>query len=480
MVKAFVITIFTLRFLSLGQSRMATSERSETATHSFPAVVAGTMWQAVNEMAWKLGTWVMLTAMRVIKCIVVTSIRIAIGAMTFAMVAAVVLVLGMFEVTKEATTEGMRILLCQHEVAAPATLAWLLVSETWGTLTAPTQAPEHMSKRVRKERAIKVRMIATRRQHIKAATTQSTCMTKIAARSACCRGTTAARTASVACDSVNRWNYETTVRATVGTIRAMRIINGMCDATTRATCGMAATLTTAVTALIISNALVIKALAQMTYELATNRIKSMSNWNRAVSGAEEQEQCHDGRAPSKARTVIRRNKTMTRAMTWLMIFLLSCAMKAADASVHSTQLVAMESIVISCKATSLSDGQSEAACHRCDADSCTTAVDNCSTRCITNSLMDYIEPPTPVDVSVKGIGGNSSATHVGTVKWSIADDAGVEHDWIIPQTCFNPQSPCRLLSPQHWAQSRKQGRTTKCVTHHGMTRLSSSGSGAST
>jgi hypothetical protein len=44
------------------------------------------------------------------------------------------------------------------------------------------------------------------------------------------------------------------------------------------------------------------------------------------------------------------------------------------------------------------------------------AVDNCSSRCITNCLSDFITPPTPVDVSVRSIGGCVTASFIGTVK----------------------------------------------------------------
>ena len=43
---------------------------------------------------------------------------------------------------------------------------------------------------------------------------------------------------------------------------------------------------------------------------------------------------------------------------------------------------------------------------------------------------------------------------MGTIKWDIEDDEGVTHTHIIPNSYYVKQSQMRLLSPQHWAQSR--------------------------
>jgi hypothetical protein len=90
--------------------------------------------------------------------------------------------------------------------------------------------------------------------------------------------------------------------------------------------------------------------------------------------------------------------------------------------------------------------------HGYDSDSYWIAVDNCCSRCITNSLTDFVKPPTRVNVSVRGIGGSVTASLMGTVKWAIEDDDGVVHTFLIHNTYFNAASPYRLLSPQHMAQ----------------------------
>jgi hypothetical protein len=41
---------------------------------------------------------------------------------------------------------------------------------------------------------------------------------------------------------------------------------------------------------------------------------------------------------------------------------------------------------------------------------------------------------------------------MGTVKWSIEDDEGVVHSFLLPNTYYNADSPYRLLSPQHMSQ----------------------------
>jgi hypothetical protein len=92
--------------------------------------------------------------------------------------------------------------------------------------------------------------------------------------------------------------------------------------------------------------------------------------------------------------------------------------------------------------------------HYYDSDSFLIAIDNCSSRCITNCMTDYVEPPIRVKVKVNGIGGAVIATHKGTVKWAVEDDHGRRHTWLIPDTYFHESTPYRLLSPQHWAQTQ--------------------------
>jgi Reverse transcriptase (RNA-dependent DNA polymerase) len=90
--------------------------------------------------------------------------------------------------------------------------------------------------------------------------------------------------------------------------------------------------------------------------------------------------------------------------------------------------------------------------HRYDSDSKLMAIDNCCSKCITNDLNDYIEPPAKVNTRVQGIGGTITATLCGTVRWEIEDDNGVVHQQTIPGTYYNPNSEYKLYSPQHVAQ----------------------------
>ncbi|CAB9529714.1 unknown protein (Partial), partial [Seminavis robusta] len=107
--------------------------------------------------------------------------------------------------------------------------------------------------------------------------------------------------------------------------------------------------------------------------------------------------------------------------------------------------------------------------HQYDADSVLIAIDNCSSRCITNSMKDFIEDPVRVNVKVQGIGGSVTATYRGTVRWSIEDDNGRVHHFVIPHTYYNPSTPYRLLSPQHWARVASDNspnkRGTWCATY---------------
>ena len=90
-----------------------------------------------------------------------------------------------------------------------------------------------------------------------------------------------------------------------------------------------------------------------------------------------------------------------------------------------------------------------------DSDSYLIAIDNCSSRCMTNSLSDFITPPKRTNIKVRGIWGSVTASHVGTALWKVEDDHSKVHAWLIPNTVCNPQIPFRLLSPQHWAQEHE-------------------------
>jgi hypothetical protein len=88
-----------------------------------------------------------------------------------------------------------------------------------------------------------------------------------------------------------------------------------------------------------------------------------------------------------------------------------------------------------------------------DSDSKEIAIDNCSSRCLTNSRHDFL-PGTvrKCNLAVIGVGGQVKCSIKGTVSWTIEDDLGRAHDIIIPDTPLCLSLPHRLLSPQHWAQ----------------------------
>ena len=88
-----------------------------------------------------------------------------------------------------------------------------------------------------------------------------------------------------------------------------------------------------------------------------------------------------------------------------------------------------------------------------DTDSYMIAIDNCCSYSMSNRQDDFVGQLSSCNVSIKGIGGEHSIRECGTVKWTIADDDGRYHDILIPATYYNPKSPYRLLSLQHWAKT---------------------------
>jgi len=101
-----------------------------------------------------------------------------------------------------------------------------------------------------------------------------------------------------------------------------------------------------------------------------------------------------------------------------------------------------------------------------DTDSFDILIDNCCSHTLTNDINDYIEPPAKLSVRIRGYNGNTNSTKVETVKWKIKDDNGKIHNFILPNTYYSSSVETRLLSPPHWAQTRKKGRDSYCITYH--------------
>ena len=90
-----------------------------------------------------------------------------------------------------------------------------------------------------------------------------------------------------------------------------------------------------------------------------------------------------------------------------------------------------------------------------DTDSQLVGVDNRCSACITSVRADIPGEIVACNRSIRGFGGAKVwNVWMGTIKWDIEGDEGVTHTHIIPKSYYVPQGHVRLLSPQHWAQSR--------------------------
>jgi hypothetical protein len=108
-----------------------------------------------------------------------------------------------------------------------------------------------------------------------------------------------------------------------------------------------------------------------------------------------------------------------------------------------------------------------------DSDSFWMAVDNCCSACISNCIDDFVGPTREIIAKVKGIGGvQVMATRKGTLKWTIMDDDGKVHTFLIKDSFYHENSPYRLLSPQHLAQTcYDDDRGTWCGTYRNCVEL---------
>ena len=93
---------------------------------------------------------------------------------------------------------------------------------------------------------------------------------------------------------------------------------------------------------------------------------------------------------------------------------------------------------------------------RMDTDSVPIGIDNFCSLCISHVPEDFVGNLIPSNRKIKGFGGIlSPIIQVGTLLWRWNDDQGQEHKFLIPNSLYIPSGKYRLLSPQHWAQTRQ-------------------------
>jgi hypothetical protein len=96
-----------------------------------------------------------------------------------------------------------------------------------------------------------------------------------------------------------------------------------------------------------------------------------------------------------------------------------------------------------------------------DTDSFDILVGNGASRSMKNNRKDFIDTPCLVCTIIEGYSGTSEASLIGTVRWTIADDQGLEHNVILPNTILDEKVKKRMLSPQHWSQTANDHYPTK-------------------
>ena len=104
---------------------------------------------------------------------------------------------------------------------------------------------------------------------------------------------------------------------------------------------------------------------------------------------------------------------------------------------------------------------------RFDTDAKPIGVDNRCSACISPYIEDFIGPLEDSNKTIKGFAGaRTDNPKRGTLRWQWADDLGKKHTFEIPNSYYVPSCELRLLSPQHWAQTRNAAdrETTRCIT----------------
>ena len=94
-------------------------------------------------------------------------------------------------------------------------------------------------------------------------------------------------------------------------------------------------------------------------------------------------------------------------------------------------------------------------------------VDNRCSACISPYVEDFIGRLEDMNKTIKGFAGvQTNNPKTGTLCWQWLDDTGRMHTFEIPNSYYVPECEQRLLSPQHWAQTRSAAdrATTRCIT----------------
>ena len=101
-----------------------------------------------------------------------------------------------------------------------------------------------------------------------------------------------------------------------------------------------------------------------------------------------------------------------------------------------------------------------------DTDTKPIGVDNHCSACISPYIEDCIGPLEDTNKTIKGFAGaRTNNPKIGTLHWQWSDDSGKIHTFEIPNSYYVPSCELRLLSPQHWAQTRNpvDQETTRCI-----------------
>ena len=91
-----------------------------------------------------------------------------------------------------------------------------------------------------------------------------------------------------------------------------------------------------------------------------------------------------------------------------------------------------------------------------DTDSSTIGIDKRCNLCILHVSEDFVGELIESRRKIRGFGGViQPKTKTGTLLWQWEDGQGQEHKFLIKNSLFIPSGKCRILSPQHWAQTRQ-------------------------
>ena len=134
------------------------------------------------------------------------------------------------------------------------------------------------------------------------------------------------------------------------------------------------------------------------------------------------------------------------------IFLLKLILYCPSLSALTPRRYVLANVALTCPAKQIA---SKERIVKFDTNAKPIRVDNQCSVCISPYIEDFVGPLEDTNKTIKGFAGaQTNNPKIATLHWQCLDDLGEMHVFEFPNSYYVPKRELRLLSPQHWAETR--------------------------